>query len=565
MLGKEILERNTRVKKITVFCLTLLMAIFFGSISFADDVVFPAADAASNSGCYLGIFREGAPANMSLIKDLEKKTGKKFTQIMWYQDWSMPFNANLCDKVVKHGAVPHIVWEPWLWNDKEKIKLDNIIAGEWDDHITSWAKDIKNWGKPIFIRWGHEFNIEGYPWGTVNNGRNPKKYIQAYKHVHDIFNSEGATNARWVWCPMRESWPQDKWNDMNLAYPGDDYVDWIGIDGYNWGTSQPWSSWQSFKELFRNVARDLWRKHPTKPIMIAEFASASVGGDKAKWISEITDELKKMPYIKVINWFDEKKEADWRIDSDKKSLASFGKIQKDNYFFSKSDGMINLSATCAVSLEKKTAVAAYASNAPKIDGDISEWKNVKSIKIDNICQVQEGAAFWKSPSDLSAKFYVQWDKENIYFAADVNDKNPLTNSKKKENIWNGDAIEITLGLNKNADSDRTSFDDSDFQIGLGTGNSMNNPASIWIWKPKSTPDGGGIAVKKKDDSTGYFLEAKIPWSALGGFNPSKGDVIGFDCAIDDASKKDRDKQMVWNGDFLFYKDPGVWGELEFAK
>ncbi|MCX5749793.1 MAG: glycosyl hydrolase [Candidatus Saganbacteria bacterium] len=528
------------------------------SVALAQDKV----SAAVNQACYFGIFRQGAPGNMGLINSLEKKTGKKFSVIMWYQDWSTTFNKSLCDKVVRKGAVPHIVWEPWLWSDKEKIKLGNILAGEWDSHIRQYAQDVRNWGKPIFIRWGHEFNIEGYPWCVVNNGKDPKKYVDAFRHVKNIFNEEGADNAMFVWCPMRESWPQEKWNDMELAYPGDEYVDWIGIDGYNWGVTQPWSQWQSFKELFRDVSRSLWRAHPTKPIMIAEFASADLGDDKAGWILDMNEELKKMPYIKAINWFDEKKEADWRIESTPKTLAAFKTLIKDPYFTASSAGIADIKQAFKFGIEKKKAVARYASTSVKIDADISDWMTDSFMTIDQESQIQEGANLWKSPSDLSAKVYLKWDNDNLYIAADVTDKNPLINSKKGKNIWNGDAIEICLGLDN---YERSKLGDKDFQIGFSSGNGKLVRPSVWIWTNSLAPENADIAVVKTIGKNGYILEAKLPWAAMGSFRPSNGQKIGFDCAIDSASLRDRDLQMVWNGDYYFYKDPGVWGELEFAK
>lgn len=512
---------------------------------------------------YFGIFREGAPANMGAIKALEKKTGKKFTSVMWYQDWSSLFNPDLCDRVIKNGAIPHIVWEPWLWSDKEKIKLDNIIAGEWDDHIREWAKDIKAWGNPIFLRWGHEFNIEGYPWCTVNNGRNPKKYVEAYRHVVNIFKSEGASNAKFIWCPMRESWPQESWNDMEKAYPGDDYVDWIGIDGYNWGTTQGWSSWQSFKELFRDVARQLWRKHPGKPIMIAEFGSANKGGDKGNWMTEITGELKKMPYVKAVNWFDEMKETDWRIETSPKTLGAFKKMISAPYYAASSKGYFAL-ASEAAKVTRQKASAMFASEPVKLNGDLLGWEDCEPIVINKASQVQEGSDLWKGAADLSAKVYIKWDEKNLYMAADVNDNKPFINSNKKGDIWNGDAIEVVFGAAEGADKNRSSMEESDFQIGIASGNKKNVPASVWIWKNNAAPTGGEVVVKAK--SKGYIIEVKIPWENFGTFKPRSGAKIGFDCAIDDAdSKAKREVQMVWNGDFLFYKDPGVWGELEFVK
>lgn len=520
--------------------------------------------AEDNQGAYFGIFREGAPANMTLVKNLEGKLGTKFPIVMWYQDYSSLFNPDLANRVVANGAIPHIVWEPWLWNDKEKIKLDNINAGEWDGHIREWAQDIKAWGKPVFIRWGHEFNIEGYPWCIVNNNRDPKKYIAAFRRVRNIFRKEGANNAIFVWAPMNDSWPKEPWNDMHLAYPGDEYVDWIGLDGYNWGTSRDWSSWQSFKELFRDVAREMWRKHPSKPIMIAEFASANEGGDKAKWIEDMFQDLKRMPYIKSVYWFDEKKEADWRIDSSAKTFASFKKMINDPYFITDSASLAKLMAGAPLKIVRKSASAKYTARPVNIDGNLSDWADAKPLYMNQVSQLQEGFSVWKGAKDLSGKIFVKWDNSNLYIAADINDDMPLKNSKTKNNIWNGDAIELTIGLNPSADPGRDSFVKGDKQIGLGTGDGSKVKPSVWDWTSARAPEGSRIAVKKRPG--GYTLEARIPWASIGSLAPAAGMRLGFDCAIDDSDDgKSRTKQIVWNGDYMFYKDPGVWGVLELVK
>jgi hypothetical protein len=90
-----------------------------------------------------------------------------------------------------------------------------------------------------------------------------------------------------------------------------------------------------------------------------------------------------------------------------------------------------------------------------------------------------------------------------------------------------------------------------------------NRASIWIWQKFGSPKGSWIVTKKK--YYGYNLEAKIPWEALSGYRPSVGDKVGFDIALDDADTAERKAQMIWNGNFAFYKDPSVWGILEFTE
>jgi len=500
------------------------------------------------NGCFMGVFREGAPQNMAFIKSFEKTIGIRPSMVMWYLDYSNDFPAFECGEVYKYGAVPQIVWEPWIWGEEQRIKLDNIINGEWDSYIEKWAADAKKFGKTVFVRWGHEFNIEKYPWGIGNNGRDPQKYVKAYRHVHDIFKKAGVKNIKWIWCYNNYPNPVESWNDYELAYPGDDYVDWIGIDGYNWGTTQTWSGWQSFRDLFRDQVREATKSHPTKPVMIAEFGSAEEGGNKAQWVKEIPTALKiSMRSVKAIMLFDVRKECDWRSSSCKETEESYKAIFKDPYFITSSEGLAALTYS-APAIEKRMVVSKRALSAIKIDGKFAPFADVTPIVMDNDSFLKEGAT-WKGPKDLSASIYSMWDDNYLYIYAKVTDNFPLTNSKTNGDIWNGDAIEFTV---------------PGYQVGLGTGDGRTNKPMIWIWQKRRSPVGGEIIAVRTSDPTGYVLEARIPWKELGGKSPKAGDMIGYDIAVDDADEKwERKTQFIWSGDYLFYKDPTVWGSMKF--
>ncbi len=499
---------------------------------------------------------------MNYILQFEKQVGKKPAMVMWYQDWAQEFPAADTLSVINYGAIPHIVWEPWYWGDKDKVKLKDIIAGKWDNYIRSWAKGVKEFGHPIFLRVGHEFNIEGYPWGIVNNDKNPEIYIKAFRHVVDIFKREGAKNARFVWAPMNYSFPDEPWNDWVKAYPGDDYVDWIGFDGYNWGKAQSWSDWQVLKYLFRDQARRARKLWPSKPIMIAEFASTEQGGDKAAWIRDIPGYLKtSMRDIDAIVWFDLKKETDWRINSSERAMAAFREIMRDPIFSSSGEDLAKL--TVSPGRMARKLVTAVRADGVKIDGKLTEWAKGLPIKMKDVSFFKEGLA-WGGPADLSGDVYLMWDEANLYVAANVTDRIPLVNKKERQDVWNGDAIEIVMSTNPSADPKRESFERGDYQIGFGTGDGRENKPVIWNWQRRRTPAGSEISVKKTDKPLGYVMEAKIPWAFFGTFVPSGGTRVGFDVALDDADYTgERERQFIWNGDFYFYKDPSVWGTLEF--
>jgi beta-mannanase len=106
----------------------------------------------------------------------------------------------------------------------------------------------------------------------------------------NLFVAAGATNVLWIFCPNDSSVPSDSWNQWQNYYRGDAYVDWMGFDGYNWGTVQSTSTWQTFPTIASQIYASPAAKG--KPITIPETASTELGGDKAAWIAGILPSLK---------------------------------------------------------------------------------------------------------------------------------------------------------------------------------------------------------------------------------------------------------------------------------
>ena len=253
------------------------------------------------------------------IAQTDKRIGRKPAVHLTYydfktEDWvKSPVNtADFAD-----GRIPLVNVEP------NNINFTDIINGKYDTLLKKRADDAKALGKQFFVDFAAEMNgDEG--WG----GHNPANYIAAWRHIHNIFVARGATNVVWAWCPNNED-DSSSAPAMNY-YPGDQYVDWTGIDGYNWGTSDPDFDWQTFRDVFADMYPELAAKG--KPIIIAEMASDEVGGSKATWINNIIPTLKNnYPLIKAIVWFDVDKERHWEINSSSSALAAYQKMAKDPY------------------------------------------------------------------------------------------------------------------------------------------------------------------------------------------------------------------------------------------
>jgi hypothetical protein len=247
------------------------------------------------------------------------------------------------DYIHAHGATPLIAWMPSNcgnggFGNVNTLGLPDVLSGAWDAYMTQWATDIAALGYPVFVRWGHEMNIPSYSWagqhafgsngrtdadkvtepcgltgcyGDPNQYDGPERYIAAYRRVHDLVASI-APNIKWVWNPNGRNWPLASvapWNDYSNYYPGDAYVDWVGVDAYNWGqlsgNGYSWT-WATFDYMFRDVLADLAARYPTKPQMIPEMSCVEDAGDpnrKAQWIRDAYQSAYfNYPLLKVVAW-----------------------------------------------------------------------------------------------------------------------------------------------------------------------------------------------------------------------------------------------------------------------
>jgi mannan endo-1,4-beta-mannosidase len=241
--------------------------------------------------------------------------------VQWFADWRRPLDLRQLEAVARRGSTPQISWEPWdqsvgAFREQPAYRLATIIDGRHDAYIRSWARGLARFGKRVHLRFAQEMNGDWYPWAEDANGNRPGEYVQAWRHVHDIFTAEGATNVRWVWCPVTRPVRYSQ-------YPGDAYVDIVALSGFNGGRALPWGGWRSFHEIFNNQLQSLRRLAPTKPVQISEVGSAEKGGDKAAWIHELFDYVDAHRWIRSVIWFDLKKQADWRVATSPTARRAF--------------------------------------------------------------------------------------------------------------------------------------------------------------------------------------------------------------------------------------------------
>lgn len=308
-------------------------------------------------GCVVGMFTADSTASFPWngekgIEAYEKLIHHPVGSVMFYPNWEDSFPAKACQIIMEHGAIPHLTWE-LFWPKKTQntatadsngyYAMDEVLAGKHDTYIRQFALSAKSLGGEVQIRFLHEFNGNWYLWGGKKNGGargGPAKVVAVWKYVVDKFREAGATNVKWVWCPHGPSPDRsnEKWNDIRNYWPGDGYVDWFGLDAYNWYPKDPWGGirpYDSFKSCFKDLY-DSCKALGNQPMMIAEFASGEFtlnGITKADWIREAFTQMKSYyPRIKIFTWFNVKKELDWRVNSSPESYSAFLAEMKDSYF-----------------------------------------------------------------------------------------------------------------------------------------------------------------------------------------------------------------------------------------
>jgi Glycosyl hydrolase family 26 len=317
-----------------------------GTPTSSSTTTTPSSSPSRSASIYFGVH---VPLDsLSYVTSFESDAHKAVSIVMWYQQWGLtngwqnlqPYWMNA---VRSHGSIPLVTWDPENPAIASPVQpaftLQNIINGNYDAYITRWAQDSKAWGHPYFLRFAHEMNGNWNAWSEQVNGNKPGQFVLAWRHVHDIFTRMGVSNVNWVWSPNID---YSVSTPLRELYPGDAYVDWVGISGYNWGNIGG-HVWQSFSSLFSQTYYDVL-SITSRPMMIAETASTEQAGNKASWITDafVTQLPHNYPRIHAVVWFNESKETNWQIESSSSSQNAFAAAIQSGVYASNNFAGLNV-------------------------------------------------------------------------------------------------------------------------------------------------------------------------------------------------------------------------------
>lgn len=258
-----------------------------------------------------GIFEPTAPADPTKLMKLENQLGQRFKFILYYHhlfgDVSIETVAKDLQNAYANGYIMELTLQTGNYN-KDNAMYD-ILNGEYDAYFQRYAQAVAKFEHPVLLRFANEMNGDWCIYSAWHTGKDTEIYKKCYRYIHDIFVKNGANNVLWVWNPNEKSFPDFTWNAMELYYPGNEYVDIVGLTGYNTGTYYSGETWRSFDQIYGKMYQKYQRMF-SQPLMITEFACSGIGGNKAAWITDMFQQLPKYPAIKVAIWWNG---CDWAV------------------------------------------------------------------------------------------------------------------------------------------------------------------------------------------------------------------------------------------------------------
>lgn len=284
-------------------------------------------------GVRFGMYTLQAPYNTSELDMVATRVNKRPDSVGFFLGWDQGFRPDAVTRAWQQGMLPMLTWEslPNLppavrTTVDEDYEMSKILDGEFDGYIDQFAQGIKDLGLPLVIRLDQEMNADYYPWSDTMSYNQRGEYVQMWRYVVDRFRAVGADQyVIWHWTPNRvDDIPQKQ---IASFYPGDDYVDWVGVDGYWRNKSKDYD----FDVTFGRTL-GLLRALTNKPVFLGEVGATETDDHKVPWINSFFAEMPKHPEIIGFAWFNltvaigsgaATTSNDWRINSSDRAVEAF--------------------------------------------------------------------------------------------------------------------------------------------------------------------------------------------------------------------------------------------------
>ena len=226
------------------------------------------------------------------IKIFETLAKKKIVWAYFSNNWydAIKFPLAEVNTIHKSGKIPFIRLMPRsdfnVGGPDSRYTMQKIIDGAFDKELIQWALDAKKSATPLLVEFGTEVNGDWFPWnGSYNGGGTtdlygdrkkadgPERFRDAYRYIITLFRHHKVNNITWFFHVNASSYPEESWNEIKQYYPGDTYIDWLGISVYGPQTKE--DAYDSFTEIMNKVYPEL-TTISNNPIAILELGITEI-------------------------------------------------------------------------------------------------------------------------------------------------------------------------------------------------------------------------------------------------------------------------------------------------
>lgn len=274
-----------------------------------------------------GAYAEGVDEDPSRLRDFERLVGRQARIASYYTGFGAVFPGELARELSAGGRRAVMVsWDPG------PTRFAEWAAGAHDDYLQQIVDAARDYPYDLYVRPWPEMNGDWSAFQPTPDGRTPsggtyREFKAAWRHVVRFTRGHGATNIKWVFNPASDVYPAT--TPVRAIWPGQRFVDVLGIDGFNWGQDKGWGRWLTFRQVFRPMYRRLTALHPTAPVWICEFGSkeprvhdgapSDPDRNKGRWLRDAFN-FTGFPRLRALVYFHIRKERDWRLNSSPAAL-----------------------------------------------------------------------------------------------------------------------------------------------------------------------------------------------------------------------------------------------------
>lgn len=268
-----------------------------------------------------GIFEPSSKVDLTPLRALEESMSTRFQFLLEYYNLDMNIQEEHLNMLCDQHRTLELTFQTSYYLQYDPDMIYRILDGELDDTIGRLAGMVAKMDAPVLFRLNNEMNGDWCPYNAWHYQKDTALFRALWRYFYDQFEKAGADQVIFVWNPNEKSFPSFSWNHYMNYYPGERYVDIIGVTGYNTGNYYAGETWRSFKEIYDAFMPDYKKRFQGYDFYITEFGSSTHGGDRNQWLDDMFDVIDTYGIKAAIYWNGTDWDGDipariYRIDDD---------------------------------------------------------------------------------------------------------------------------------------------------------------------------------------------------------------------------------------------------------